>query len=125
MIGVWNDDFEKIDKVRSFAKKYGVILVIKGAHTMTIDSESIYVNSSGTPALATAGSGDVLTGIITGLLAQGYLPLNAAIVGVFVHGMTANLTSGKINSRSFVASDIIENIGNVYNYLESCRCLSD
>lgn len=85
---------------------------------MIIDSENLYVNNSGTPALATAGSGDVLTGIITSLLAQGYEPIDAAKIGVYLHGLTANLTQKTIHPRSFVASDIIDNIGNAYFNIE-------
>ena len=117
LIGSWDDDFEKIERTKEFARKYDVMVVIKGAHSVIIDSNSVYVNSSGTPALATAGSGDVLAGIIAGLLAQGFEPLAATQLGVYVHGMTANITLGDINSRAFIASDIIENIGKVYNSL--------
>ena len=115
LIGEWADDFDKIERTRQFARKYNLIVVIKGAHTVIISSDNLYVNSSGTPALATAGSGDVLSGIITGLLAQGYKPLVAAQLGVYIHGMTANITSKDINPRSFIASNIIENIGKVYD----------
>jgi len=118
LIGVWNEDYDKIYKTREFAKKYRLIIVLKGAYTLIIDSENVYVNSSGTPALATAGSGDVLTGIITSLLAQGYEPLDAAKAGVFIHGLTANLSATKIHARSFTASDIIDNIGNAYFDIE-------
>ena len=85
---------------------------------MIIDGERIYVNSSGTPALATTGSGDVLTGMITSLLAQGYQPVEAARAEVFLHGMTADITGEYIHPRSFIASDIIENIGDAYRNLE-------
>ena len=118
LIGEWSEDYNKIDKVRLFAKKHDLIVVVKGANSLIIDSENVYVNSTGTPALATAGSGDVLTGIITSLLAQGYEPLKAAKIGVFIHGLTANLTTTKIHARSFTASDIIANIGNAYFEIE-------
>lgn len=118
LIGEWDNDYDKIDKTVSFAYRYGVIIVVKGAYSMVIDGERIYINSTGTPALATAGSGDVLTGMIVSLLAQGYKPLDAARIGVFLHGMTANVSSGKIHPRSFLASDIIDNIGNAYYRLE-------
>lgn len=115
LIGTWDDDFHKIALTREFARKYSLIVVIKGAHSLIIDSNNLYVNSSGTPALATAGSGDVLSGIIAGLLAQGYKPIIATQLGVYIHGMTANITSDKINPRSFTATDIIDNIGKVYD----------
>lgn len=118
LIGEWSEDYNKIDKVRLFAKNHDLIVVVKGANSLIVDSENVYVNSTGTPALATAGSGDVLTGIITSLLAQGYEPLEAAKIGVFIHGLTATLTTTKIHARSFTASDIIENIGNAYFEIE-------
>jgi hydroxyethylthiazole kinase-like uncharacterized protein yjeF len=118
LIGEWSDDYEKIEKTTAFAKKYHLIVIIKGAYSLIIDSENLYVNNSGTPALATAGSGDVLTGIITSLLAQGYEPIDAAKIGVYLHGLTANLTQKTIHPRSFVASDIIDNIGNAYFNIE-------
>jgi hydroxyethylthiazole kinase-like uncharacterized protein yjeF len=111
LIGSWRDDFEKIEKTRSFAKKYGVVIVVKGAYSLIVDSDHLYVNSSGTPALATAGSGDVLTGMIASLLAQGYKPMDAARVGVYLHGLTADVTRITIDPRSFMAGDIIAHIG--------------
>lgn len=123
LIGDWIDDYDKIEKTRSFSLKYGVIVLIKGAYSVIIDGEDLYVNSSGTPALATAGSGDVLTGIITSLLAQGYAPADAVRIGVFLHGLTANITEGVIHPRSFVASDIIDHIGNAYLKLEKLKVL--
>lgn len=118
LIGEWSDDFEKIQKTREFARVHGVIVVIKGAFSMVVDQDSVYVNGSGTPALATAGSGDVLTGMVTSLLAQGYAPLDAARFGVFLHGYTADVAGFFHHERSFIASDIIENIGNAYSDLE-------
>jgi len=121
LIGEWKDDHDKIQKTLMFAQKYDLIIVVKGAYSLIIDSENIYMNSTGTPALATAGSGDVLTGMITSLLAQGYKPIDAARVGVYLHGMTSDLTIQTIHPRSFVASDIIENIGNAFIDLEKSR----
>ena len=119
LIGNWSDDFEKIKKTVELAKKFDLIIIIKGAYSLIIDEKYIYVNSSGTPALATAGSGDVLTGMITSLLAQGYDSIDAARVGTYIHGMTADITSQHIHPRSFIASDIIDNIGRCYISLDS------
>lgn len=118
LIGGWDDDFEKIAKVRLFAQKYNLVVVVKGAYSLVVDSSRFFVNGSGTPALATAGSGDVLSGIIAGLLAQGYAPTEAARLGVFLHGFTADVTAKKIYPRSFIATDIIEHIGNAYFEIE-------
>ena len=118
LIGEWSDDYDKIVRTKLFAKENDLVVVIKGAYSLIIDGESVHVNSTGTPALATAGSGDVLTGMITSLLAQGYRPLDAARVGVYLHGMTADLTRETIHPRSFIAGDIVEHIGNAYRKLE-------
>lgn len=118
LIGGWRDDFEKIEKARSFARKYDLVIVVKGAYSLIIDSDHLYVNSSGTPALATAGSGDVLTGMIASLLAQGYKPIDAARVGVYLHGLTADVTRTTIDPRSFMAGDIIAHIGAAYQSIE-------
>jgi len=118
LIGEWDDDYEKIQKTRLFAREYDLVVVIKGAYSLIIDVERVYLNSTGTPALATAGSGDVLTGMIASLLAQGYKPTDAARVGVCLHGLTADLTREQIHPRSFIAGDIIRHIGNAYRKLE-------
>jgi hydroxyethylthiazole kinase-like uncharacterized protein yjeF len=121
LIGKWCDDYDKINKTRLFAQKYDLVVVIKGAYSLIIDADNIYMNSTGTPALATAGSGDVLTGMITSLLAQGYKPTEAARVGVYLHGLTADLTQETIHPRSFTADDIIGNIGKAYLHMEKKR----
>ncbi|TFG71562.1 MAG: NAD(P)H-hydrate dehydratase, partial [Flavobacteriales bacterium] len=86
LLGAWVDDFDKLKKAKAFSKRYGCILVIKGAHTLTVYEGKGYFNTTGNPGMATAGSGDVLTGMVTGLLAQGYSPLHAAIFAVYLHG---------------------------------------
>ena len=83
-------------------------MVLKGAFTMITDGDHFWVNSTGNPALATAGSGDVLTGVITGLLSQGYTPLNAAIVGVYIHGKAADTYVRNTKKSTMIASDIID-----------------
>lgn len=118
LIGEWRDDYEKIQKTRLFVREHDLVVVVKGAYSLIIDPEHVYLNGTGSPALATAGSGDVLTGMITSLLAQGYDPLQAARVGVYLHGLTAEIGGKHIHPRAFIASDIIENIGNAYRDLE-------
>ena len=75
---------------------------------MITDGDHFWVNSTGNPALATAGSGDVLTGVITGLLSQGYTPLNADIVGVYIHGKAADTYVRNTKKSTMIASDIID-----------------
>lgn len=108
LIGKWTNDFDRQEKAKEFAKKHKVILILKGAFTMITDGEHFWVNSTGNPALATAGSGDVLTGVITGLLSQGYTPLNAAIVGVYIHGKAADTYVRNTKKNTMIASDIID-----------------
>ncbi len=108
LIGNWNNDYDKLTKASEYSKKNAVILVLKGAHTVTIDGESLYFNSTGNPALATGGSGDVLTGLITGLIAQGYEPKNAAIFGVYLHGKTADLALIETGFETFTATTILD-----------------
>ncbi|MCB4808392.1 NAD(P)H-hydrate dehydratase [Tamlana sp. 62-3] len=111
LIGSWANDFEKLDKAKAFAEKHNVILVIKGANTITIFNNKQYINTTGNPGLATAGSGDVLTGIITGLISQGYHPLSATIFGVYLHGKAADIAVEDSGYESLLASDVINNIG--------------
>jgi hydroxyethylthiazole kinase-like uncharacterized protein yjeF len=108
LIGSWKNDYEKLEKVVEFSKKNKVIIVLKGTYTVTIDEEFMYFNSTGNAALATGGSGDVLTGIITGLIAQGYEPRNAAIFGVYLHGKTADLALQNTGYETFTASIILD-----------------
>ncbi|MGM8362085.1 NAD(P)H-hydrate dehydratase [Flavobacterium sp. ARAG 55.4] len=118
LIGKWNSEEEKFEKTISFSLQYHVILVMKGAPTHIVDGETIYKNTTGNPALATAGSGDVLTGIITSFLAQGYESVQAAILGVFLHGLTADIAVPKTRFQSFIASDVISHIGEAFLILE-------
>ncbi|WP_196893304.1 NAD(P)H-hydrate dehydratase [Aureivirga marina] len=108
LIGEWENDFEKLEKLREFTVNHELIVVLKGANTMIVKEGMIYINSTGNPGLATGGSGDVLTGIITGLIAQKYTPLEAAILGVYLHGLTADVALKQHTHETFIASDIIK-----------------
>ena len=108
LIGAWENDYEKLEKVSEFSKKNEIIVIIKGAHSVVVGSDELYFNSTGNPALATGGSGDVLTGMITGLIAQGYEPVNAAILGVFLHGKTADIAITITGYETFTATSIFE-----------------
>lgn len=118
LVGKWKNDFEKLILLAEFSKKHKCIIVLKGANTIVVQGEQFYFNSTGSPALATAGTGDVLTGIITGLLAQSYSALDAAKVGVFIHGRAADLYSVKKAPSSLLASDILEYLGDVKNSID-------
>ncbi len=117
LIGEWKDDFDKLEKVKSFSHKYNLIMVIKGAHTFTIHKDDIYVNNSGNPGMATAGSGDALSGVITGLISQEYEPLTAAVFGVYLHGKAGDIAADKLSYQGMIAGDIINNIGSAFLHL--------
>ncbi|MCH2489117.1 MAG: NAD(P)H-hydrate dehydratase [Flavobacteriales bacterium] len=114
LIGTWTDDYDKLEKTKSFAKKHELVIVIKGAHTTIIFEDSMYINTTGNPGMATAGSGDALSGIITGLLAQGYDPLLASVFGVYLHGSAGMIASQEMGFEAVMASDLIDNLGNAY-----------
>ncbi|WP_273273699.1 NAD(P)H-hydrate dehydratase [Maribacter polysiphoniae] len=111
LVGSWKDDFEKLKKTKAFSKKHDVIIVIKGAHSITVYGGHGYVNTTGNPGMATAGSGDTLTGIITGLVAQGYAPLDATIFGVYLHGRAGDIALEQTGYQALTASKIIDAIG--------------
>lgn len=114
----WIDDFDRLEIQRQFSIKHHIIIVLKGAHTSISDPDgNIYFNSTGNSGMATAGSGDVLTGIITSLLSQGYSPKNAAIIGVYIHGLAGNFALETESKESLIASDIIKNLGKAFNYI--------
>lgn len=118
LIGDWKDDYERIEKTKSFAKEHKLIIVSKSAHTAIFSpSGEIYFNSTGNPGMGTAGSGDVLTGIITGHIAKGFEPLDAAIFGVFLHGFSGDLAVQQLGEESLIASDIINYLPVAYKQL--------
>ena len=118
LVGKWTDDFEKLKLLKEFSFKYNVYIVLKGAYSATCFPDGkIYFNSSGNPGMATAGSGDVLTGLITGLLAQGYSPGQAAVIGVYIHGLAGDMAEKKKGQEALVASDITEFIGKAFQKL--------
>ena len=114
LIGEWSDDYDKLEKAKAFSKKHKVVLLIKGAHTVIVFEDKLYINTTGNPGMATAGSGDALSGILTGLLSQGYDALLAAVFGVYLHGTAGSIASQSKGYEAVMATDIIENLGNAY-----------
>jgi len=108
LVGGWKNDTEKWIKLKQFALDISAVIVLKGAYTLISDGEFFYINPVANPALATAGSGDVLSGMITGLLAQGYQPLEAALLGVYMHSQTAEKYTAHHPDYTMMARDIIE-----------------
>jgi NAD(P)H-hydrate epimerase len=102
------------------AQKFGCVVVMKGAPTFVADpSGDLYLNTTGNSGMATGGSGDVLTGIIVSLLAQGIEPLSAALCGVYLHGVAGDIAASELGERSLVASDIVNSLPYAINSLGS------
>lgn len=98
-----------------FAKKFGVVTVLKGAGTIIASPDGeVYINRTGNSGMATGGSGDVLSGIIGSLLAQGAAPINAAAAGVFLHGTIGDLAAEKLGKISMLPTDMIDMIPTAY-----------
>lgn len=101
---------DRILAASNFSKEYGVVTLLKGAYTVIADGGEVYVNSSGNAALAKGGSGDVLTGIIAAMLAQGISAKAAAVEGAYIHGKAADELVKRMPPRAVLASDIIESL---------------
>ena len=115
LVGKWSDDLEKLDLLKNFCFKYGIYTVLKGAYSCTCAPDGqFYFNSTGNPAMGTAGSGDVLTGVITALLAQGYTSGQAATLGVYLHGLAGDLATKTHGEEAVIAGDIIEKTGKAF-----------
>ncbi len=119
LAGKWNNEFDRLKLQRNFATRYHVYVVLKGANTSICTPDGkCYFNSSGNPGMATAGSGDVLTGIITGLLAQGYSPGQASVLGVYLHGLAGDMAAKKLGQQAVIAGDIITMLGKAWKKLK-------
>lgn len=102
-----------------YAEKYGVICVLKDARTVVSDGIRTYLNTSGNNGMAVAGSGDILTGIICGLLAQGMQPFDSASLGVYLHGLAGDLAQEKFSAYGMIARDIAGQIGEVLKKVDT------
>ncbi len=115
LAGSWHDDFERLEKQRNLAQKHGIYIVLKGANTsVCFPDGNCYFNSTGNPGMATAGSGDVLTGVITGLLAMGYTSGVAAVLGVYLHGLAGDIAASENGCEALIAGDIVDKMGEAY-----------
>jgi NAD(P)H-hydrate epimerase len=117
-ISVREVEADRIGVARCFATKHRVYLVLKGARTVIASPEGkIAINGSGNPGMASGGMGDVLTGLITSLLCQGYPPFDACRLGVFIHGYSADLMAGEKGEIGITATDVIENLPRTFKRL--------
>lgn len=112
------NDFERLESAKQFAVKHRCILVLKSAYTQTVMPDgNVFFNSTGNAGLAKGGSGDTLTGIILGLLARGYTPPQAALIGVYIHGSAADACLKKIHIESLLATDVIAKLPKAFEKL--------
>jgi NAD(P)H-hydrate epimerase len=128
LAGESGNAYERIQKVRSIAAEQKICVVLKGAYTVVCTpSGKVFFNTSGNPGMATAGSGDVLTGIILGLLAQGYSPEEASVIAVYIHGVAGNLAAANLSEESLIAGDITVMLGKAFRQMhdEESYYLSD
>ena len=113
---------ERLEVARGFARDYEVILVLKGSRTVIADpGGEIFINPTGNPGMASGGTGDVLTGMIGGFLAQGLPPLEAAKLGVYLHGLAGDYAAFQKGERGIAATDLVELAPAVLNALASGR----
>ena len=118
--GKTSNGFKQIQRLVELSVKYQIFIVLKGAHTtIALPDGSCYFNTTGNPGMATAGSGDVLTGIILSLLGQGYNPGDAAVTGVYLHGLAGDSAAVETGEESLIANDIIDYLGTAFNELKN------
>ena len=120
LAGVAVSGFERLQNALKFAQNHHVVIVLKGAYTAIVSPDgNCWFNSTGNPGMATGGSGDVLTGILTGLLAQGYPPKETAILGVYLHGLSGDFALLDSSMESIIASDLTMNLGKAFTFLKN------
>lgn len=117
LFGVMKNDFERFEKAVALSKKYPFTIVLKGHHTCVVKNGKAFFNLTGNSGMATGGMGDALTGIITSLLAQDYDSINAAILGVYLHGLAADLCLREQSVESLLPSDLIDYLGQAFMQL--------
>jgi NAD(P)H-hydrate epimerase len=118
LTGAQLSHYDGIEKQREMSRKYSIYILLKGAHSsLSLPDGQVLINSTGNPGMASAGMGDTLTGIIAGLLGAGYGPMKAAALGMFVHGLAADLAIGHESQESLLASDLIAHLGRAFNQI--------
>lgn len=120
LFGPARDSMLQVELARAHAMKYNICIILKGHHTaVVLPTGACWYNITGNAGMATGGSGDVLTGIITALLAQGYTPGDAAVLGVFLHGRAGNLAAARSGQEALIAGDLTDFLGTAFQSLQS------
>lgn len=117
LFGENSNDFERLQKAIDASKEYPLTIILKGHYSLVSQNGKGWFNTTGNAGMATGGTGDVLTGIITALVAQKYPPFMAACIGVYVHGMAGDLALAYQSEESLLPSDIVEALGTAFNQL--------
>ena len=117
LFGETKNDFERINMALERSLKNNFIIVLKGRYTLIACKGKGWFNTTGNAGLAKGGSGDILTGIITALSAQKYEPLQAALLGVYIHGLAAEFALEKQSLESMTATDVVNHLGAAFNSL--------
>jgi NAD(P)H-hydrate epimerase len=120
LLGISVKDVQKARKniAKDTAAKYNIIVVLKGHKTIVASPKGkVYINTTGNPGMASAGCGDVLTGMIASFLGQGIEPFEAAKLGVYLHGLAGDLAAKEVGQASLTATDVLNNIPKVIKSL--------
>jgi ADP-dependent NAD(P)H-hydrate dehydratase / NAD(P)H-hydrate epimerase len=115
LFGKTENDYDRLQLARQKAQELSIIIVLKGHHTFIATSDGKgYFNNTGNAGMAKGGSGDVLTGILTALVCQGYDSIEASVLGVHLHGLAGDIAAGKCSMEAMIAGDIIDNLGQAF-----------
>ena len=122
LLGKTNHSFERWELLREQAQRLGCYVILKGGNSiLACPNGNLYFTSVGNPGMGTAGSGDTLTGILCGLMAQGYPAKKSAILGICLHGLAGDLACEQQDMEGLIAEDIINNLGRAFSRLRQLR----
>ena len=121
LFGTTDNNFVRMELAAEQASRLNIIIILKGHYTLVATSQNRYFNSTGNSGMASGGTGDALTGILTGLLAQGYEPEDAAILGVYLHGLAGDITAKSLGKESMLASDLVNCLGEAFLKISTYR----
>jgi NAD(P)H-hydrate epimerase len=117
LFGEHQNQNERIKKAQIKAKQYNIVIVLKDYHTTIANATEAYINTTGNAGLAKGGSGDALTGIIIAFLAQGYAAFDAARLGVYIHGIAADIALDQQSMESMLITDVIDCLGKAFKQI--------
>ncbi|MCU7549178.1 NAD(P)H-hydrate dehydratase [Chitinophagaceae bacterium LB-8] len=119
LFGVSSNDFDRIQLAKEKAKELNIIIILKGHHTfMAMPTGISYFNNTGNAGMATGGTGDVLTGILTSLVGQGYEPVDAALLGVYLHGLAGDIAAENNSMEALIAGDLAGYLGSAFKRIQ-------